>query len=107
MTGDEIRSLRQAVNFTAHEFATLFGVSLSTVYRWEHTATSSAPMDPLHSALVGALDESLKHCTSPTSLAKWSRSLRKAVQVGGTLEGLRVLLDAFAFTSPPADAFPS
>jgi len=54
VTGIDVIDLRRALGISVAAFAAVFGVSISTVYRWETRGIGVIPIESLQSALLVA-----------------------------------------------------
>jgi transcriptional regulator with XRE-family HTH domain len=94
VTGSEVRSLREAMGMTPVQFADLFGVSVSTTYRWEATKRNQVPrVDPFQQRLF-TLTEELRKGPKAGRFEKAMARVRSALVTRGPLGGLYHLLDA-------------
>lgn len=87
MTGADVRKLREELGWTGAQFASLFGVHPSTIYRWEEREDAPLKTEPLQLQLLTVLRSELK---------KGRRDLRDRLEaslaLGGSLQALHVLL---------------
>lgn len=108
MRFSEILSIRSALGLDAFAFSAILGVSVSTVYRWESLAKvrggvrkgrgAEAPIHRLQSDLLTALRRTL--AATPGIGRDLGQRISKALLAGGSLAGLRVLLDAITEEIP-------
>ena len=88
MTGDDIKALRKAVDFSAALFAQLCGVDVSTLYRWER---SPAPhVEPLQREILDHVARFIAKYKPPAQTKKLLH-LRGALTLGGTVEAIATL----------------
>jgi DNA-binding transcriptional regulator YiaG len=85
LTGNDVRNTIELFGLTRLEMATLVGVSLSTVYRWEAHQTQTIKMEPFQRLLIGTV------MRQPQSQEKRDQVVT-ALRMGGVLGGLRILL---------------
>lgn len=106
MTGNEIRDLRQEMNFDNVAFAELVGTHLSTVLRWEACGMNTIKMDPLQNRIVTLVFSEFRRRSRQRERARLTLTLRDALAIRSTLGGLHVLLNsAFGeFAQSPAPA---
>lgn len=83
--------VREALGLGADVFAQLMGVNPSTVYRWETAAGAAEKAAPFQAALLVVLEE-LTHRGHGAGLGA---QITSAIQVGGSLRGLHLVLRAF------------
>ena len=89
MTGTDVKKLREeSLGWTGAQFASLFGVHPSTVYRWEEQGEADLKTEPLQLQLLGLLQTTL-----PLA-AGLSDALKNALALGGSLRALYVLLSS-------------
>ena len=88
MTGANVRKLREDLGWTGAQFAALFGVHPSTVYRWEERDARALKTEPLQLQLLVVLKTELKR----GHLRALRDQLESALAFGGSLRALHVLL---------------
>ncbi len=93
LTGEEIGAIRRDHDLSHAELAALLVASLSSVYRWEHHA-GAVKIDPLHYRLLVLLRTEYDRRTSPRERADWRSTIKRAAVLGGSLAGLRTMLEA-------------
>ena len=101
MTGTDIRRLRELLGMQVPQFAQLFGVHVTTAYRWETAGAQTVSLDPLHAALFARLQQSVDARPAQTQRTDWGKQLVTAVLIGGTLAGLAILLAELLPTTAP------
>lgn len=87
-TGRQVRALRSSLRFKPEEFASLLGVHVATVYRWEEAPQKTPRIEPLQREILRVLSTQLR-------LRAWhdlSTSLLGAFERGGTLEAIATLV---------------
>lgn len=87
MTGADVRKLREELGWTGAQFASLFGVHPSTVYRWEEREDDPLKTEPLQLQLLTVLRSELKR-----GRRDLREKLESALALGGSLRALYVLL---------------
>ena len=85
LTGNDVRNTIELFGLTRLEMATLVGVTLSTVYRWEAHQAKVVKMEPFQRLLIGTV------MRQPLSQEKRNQ-VAVALRMGGVLGGLRILL---------------
>jgi transcriptional regulator with XRE-family HTH domain len=105
VTGRDVFRLRADLGWTGAQFASLFGVHPSTVYRWEDRETNDLKTEPLQLQLLTVLRGEIKRRNNnENSLKKFSERMEDALALGGSLRALHVLL-SFVYAPPaPPDA---
>lgn len=83
MTGNQIRRLREELELSATEFASLMGVQQSSVYRWESSANKRAVVEGFARQIFKLIGE-LK--------LKEKKVLVQKLRNGGWMAGLHSLL---------------
>lgn len=96
MTGDDLRGLRNSLGLTPQHLASLLGVHLATVYRWEGQKTTHLRLEPLQHSLVLKLQEQ----ASLRPPKDFGSELIEGLLIGGTLVGLACLLADLAESRP-------
>lgn len=91
MTGHDIKRLRERIGLTAQQFADIFGVHQSTVYRWESAARSLVEIEPLQEKLLLCLGDITRGRTDAELSALYG-SLEIALRLGGPLRAIYELL---------------
>lgn len=86
---------REALGLSAESFAQLLGVNPSTVYRWEAAPGAIEKVVPFQAALLAVLDELVRRGHG----AEFGEQITSAIQVGGSLRGLHLVLRTF-YSSP-------
>ena len=92
MTGADVSKLREGLEWSAAQFATLLGVSPSTVYRWEEHAEERLKIEPLQLQLLVVLRTELQR--GRRTARELRDRLEGALALGGSLRALHVLLSA-------------
>ena len=87
MTGSEIALIRSRLKLTPFAFATVLGVHMSSIYRWE--SSDSPKIDTLQREI---LIELFNKKMSPKQGADLGKAVNGALSSGGTLHALGVLL---------------
>lgn len=90
MTGQEVRTLREDLGWTGAQFASLFGVHPSTIYRWEERDVEDLKTEPLQLQLLTVLRSEMRR--GKRVAAQLREKLESALAVGGSLRALHVLL---------------
>lgn len=93
-TGHDIRDLREALNMTPSQFATLLGIHPATLYRWEAKGSEPVRLDPMQLGLLTALRDEYRRRTAKGGGDEWVAALVGALVVGGGLFALFKLLEA-------------
>jgi transcriptional regulator with XRE-family HTH domain len=88
VTGADVRDLREKLGWTGAQFASLFGVHPSTVYRWEEREKDALKTEPLQLQLLTVLRAELKR----SGRRDVCERLEAALALGGSLRALHVLL---------------
>jgi len=93
-TGSAVRSLREAIELTPQQFASLLGVSPSTVSRWELAGRDVLRPEPLQLQLLAVIEQELGNRTTIERRKEFAREIGRALLMGGGLLALYRLLDA-------------
>lgn len=88
MTGEEVANIRDRMGLDPFAFAAVLGVSVSTIYRWE--ATPVPEINPLQRDILAGLYAKKLGKRDGADLGD---AVRKGLIAGGTLAGLRVVLN--------------
>lgn len=96
MNGNEVREICSTLGLSPQHLASLVGVHLTTVYRWEGQAASELRLEPLQHRLLLQLQKRAQ-VGQPKDLG---RQLIECLLVGGTLVGLAYLLADLVETKP-------
>lgn len=88
VTGIDVIELRRALGISVAAFAAVFGVSISTVYRWETRGIGVIPIEPLQAALVAAT----RALVARGDGAEIGVELEKALVLRGSLYAFYALL---------------
>ena len=83
--------VREALGLNIEIFAQLLGVNRATVYRWESTPGAVEKVVPFQAALLTVLDELVRRGHG----VDFGVQVASAIQVGGSLRGLHLVLRAF------------
>jgi len=103
VTGRDVFRLRADLGWTGAQFASLFGVHPSTVYRWEDRDTNDLKTEPLQLQLLTVLRGEIKRQGS-NNLKKLTEQMEDALALGGSLRALHVLLSVVY--APPDAVIP-
>lgn len=95
LTGEEIGAIRRDHGLSHAELATLIVASLSSVYRWEHQG-GRVRIDPLHYRLLLLLRTEYDRRTRSADREAWLTKVKRASVMGGSLTGLRTILEAMS-----------
>ena len=98
MTGNGIRDLRQCLGLTPAQLASLLGVHLITVYRWEGMHGAPLRIEPLQAQILAGLQQRC-HALPRAEQSTFGEALAAGLKLGGTLLGLGLLANALF---PPA-----
>lgn len=98
-TGNDIQRLREALNMSPVQFASLLGIHLATLYRWEAKGDAQVRLDPMQLGVLLALQEQLNRQRTAKQQEEWAAALLGALVIGGGLFALYKILEA-AFDSP-------
>lgn len=90
-TAADVVALRQGLGLTRAQFASLVGVSASTVFRWESTL-GVLNVDPMQRQIFAALQQQL--AAPNNQAAQLGQAVGKALLIGGGLFALYKLLEA-------------
>src|SRR5579871_1746686 len=93
MTGNRIRWLRTCLGLQPTAFASMLGVSDSTLYRWEQQRASEAKIDPMQRNLLAVIEREVDQRTKKAR-AEFGEALGKAILLSGGLAALFILLKA-------------
>lgn len=96
MTGYEVQLLRTSMGLTPQHLASLLGVHLTTVYRWEGQRGAALRLEPLQHSLLLQLQ---KQATARQPM-DFGQELIKGLLIGGTLVGLACLLADLVDSKP-------
>jgi transcriptional regulator with XRE-family HTH domain len=88
MNGNEVRTLRTNLGLNPQHLATLLGVHLTTVYRWEAQGAQELRLEPLQHGLLLQMQKRLAQ--NPPK--DFGQQLLEGLLIGGTLVGLALLL---------------
>lgn len=92
MTSNQVHALRKNLGFTATQFATLLGVSTSTVSRWEGSPDGAEKIDPGTLSLLTVLAGCFER--KPSAGRKvFAEEIDKAFAIGGRIKALHVILN--------------
>jgi len=83
MKGNQIRKLRETLELSAAEFASLLGVQTSSIYRWEKTGNKTAVVEGFAKKIFQLVSD-LK--------VKEREVMVKSLRRGGWMAGLHSLL---------------
>lgn len=100
VTGIDVIELRRALGISVAAFAAVFGVSISTVYRWETRGIGVIPIEPLQAALVVAT----RALVAKGGGAEIGAELEKALVLRGSLYAFYALLRRVYSDSLPESA---
>ncbi|MCC7073229.1 MAG: helix-turn-helix domain-containing protein [Deltaproteobacteria bacterium] len=92
VSGSDVRSLREELQLTTTDLATLLGVSNSTVRRWESVPT--AQVDAGSARVLAVLKDELAQKRGENERRAFKAAIMKALLVGGGLFALFVVLKA-------------
>lgn len=106
MTPADVLPIRAALGLDHFAFAAILGVHASSIYRWESASSRvvrakkrSVPgIQRLQSDLLDGLARVLK--ANPEIGPDLGKRITKALLAGGSLAGLRVVLDAITKENP-------
>lgn len=91
LTGDQIRAVREKLGLDRVRFASILGVSTSSVYRWETSGPDAVRFDKLQADLLETLDA--RTAAGVVGGATTIRAVRQiAMNHGAGLVGLHKLL---------------
>lgn len=88
----DVRALRLRLEIEPTEMASLLGVSISSLYRWE-SASDGVSMDPMHRRLLLVIEDLTNRADAPVIARKIRDTLR--TNGDGGLRALRVTLNEF------------
>lgn len=88
VTGIDVIDLRRALGISVAAFAAVFGVSISTVYRWETRGIGVIPIEPLQASLVAAT----RALVAKGGGAEMGAELERALILRGSLYAFYALL---------------
>jgi transcriptional regulator with XRE-family HTH domain len=95
MLSADVTTLRERLLLTRDQFASLLGVSPSTVYRWE-AADGNLSVDPMQRWILAALQDRME---KPGGADRIEREVCRALVIRGGLYALYKLL-AMVFDNP-------
>lgn len=93
-TGRSVRELREALRLTPQQFASLVGVSPSTISRWELAGNDVLRPEPLQLQLLTVIEQELGKRPTAGSRDAFVDEIGRALLIGGGLLALYKLLDA-------------
>jgi transcriptional regulator with XRE-family HTH domain len=93
-TGQSVRVLREALRLAPQQFASLVGVSPSTISRWELAGKDMLRPEPLQLQLLTVIEQELGKRPTAERRDAFVDEIGRALLIGGGLLALYRLLDA-------------